>query len=532
LVMRDTCLVATVLLERGASFTELIVEAMKHLEGPAQFLLMNLYCMGIQDAFPLTPANMQFPNTVLGILTALFAFLLMRRLFNERTAYFTAIAFALTPWIAAVIRMTQYFNMLSMLFHFSTAYFLVGLMSEPKSRLWRIMAPLSLSVYLFSSLDWHSYLLFVAVFFIFSGKLFQILRNPYNIIVIVAIVPLLAWDALLYMKYGIAGLYRARSLYAFMVSSGSASSVTAEAIWHNEILGWGPLMVAAFGGLAFYLFRERNGISSDRITRSLLDACALWLLWATAIVFMTGGHSTYLYVLGMPAAIFSGLLLSKIPIRPVVAIIIALSVFQVGVTTDWQFGLKTDERRRVLAAACFLIESRPDLLGPDRTLLAVDCRRGRTMGEKGLGGAVAQYARPQKKPLIIPDYYLVTGRVFGQTNDPKFDEIIETYNRTGILKADGVIMESEAVSETNPASKFWARLMEDPNIRWMARFREDGGEIFIGEVRAGKGAALKDAPELNVKSLSHRYLEKYDRLSFLRTNMKYVRTYFTSVLSK
>ena len=74
LVMRDTCLLLSALIDRGVSFKDLVVEAMKHLEGPTQFVLMNLYCLGIQDAFPLTPATMQFPNTVLGIMAAAFAF--------------------------------------------------------------------------------------------------------------------------------------------------------------------------------------------------------------------------------------------------------------------------------------------------------------------------------------------------------------------------------------------------------------------------------------------------------------------------
>ncbi len=186
---------------------------MKHLEGPTQFVLMNLYAMGIGDSFPLTPTTMQFPNTVLGIMAAVFAFLLIRRMFDRRMACFTVIALVLPPWFAAVTRLTQYFNMLALLLNFSTTYFLVRLMAEPKSRIWHVMTPLALATYLFSSLDWPSYFLFVALFCMLSGNMVAVLRNRYNILIVIAFLILLAWDVLLYMKFGIEGLGHTRFLY-------------------------------------------------------------------------------------------------------------------------------------------------------------------------------------------------------------------------------------------------------------------------------------------------------------------------------
>lgn len=532
LVMRDTCLVAAVLIDRGTPFSQLIVEAMKHLEGPLQFAVMNLYCLAIRDAFPLTPATMQFPNTVLGFVAAIFAFLLLRRLFDARIAYFGTIAFALTPWLAFVLRLTQYFNTLALMFHFAAAYFLVRLMSEPKSHLFRLLVPISLAAYVFSSLDWPSYLFFFALLCIFSGNWLQVLRNPYKIILVIAFVVLLAWDALLYFKFGAQGLGHTRFLYAFTVSSTGHSFATLGTILEHEVMGWGPLMAFAFGGLAFYILRGRRTLYTERITVSFLDACGLWLVWATVIVFLAGGHRTHMYVVGMPAAVFSGLVFSRIPLRAAVGLIAALSIFQIGVVTDWGYGLKTDQKRRVLAAACFLIENRPDLVSSDKTILAVDSRR---YGEKGLGGAVAQYARPQNMPIIFADYFVVsglTGRGLRPGGKDELDEIVETYNRTGVLKADGVILESAAVDESNPAAPFWKRLLKDPNIRWIARFREQGGEILVGEIAVGKGLPATDAPLIDVKPLSDKYLEKYDRFSFLKRNLEHARLYFTSVLSK
>lgn len=531
LCMRDTSLVVSALLDRGTSFTVLTMEAMKHLEGVTQFVLMSLYCMGIGDGFPLTPATMQFPNTVVGIVACVFTFLLIRRLIDSRTAYFTTIAFLLTPWIATVIRLSWYFNMLALLLQFSTAYFLTRLMNEPASRLWRIMVPVSLSVYLFSSLEWPSYFLFVALFCMLSGNLAQMVRNRYNVLLVTSFAALLAWDIALCVKFGMEGLINTRLLYAFTASYRSISIGGSEGFWNNVILGWGPLMAFALGGAAFYLLKWRKSLSMPRITRGFMDACGLWLVWATGIILLGIGHRTYLYVLGMPAAVFSGLVLSKVPFRPVVAIIAALGVFQVGVITEWGFGLNSDGRRRVLAAACFLIDNRPDLLSSDKTLVAVDCR---IAGGKGLGAAVAQYSRPQKEAVVIRHFLPVPGRPSRPPGSETsiVDDIIDGYERTGLLETNGLIVESNALAETNPASKFWVRVMNDPSIRWIAVFRENGGDIFVGEVAPGKAVPLKDAPVMDVKTLSDRYLEKYDRSSFLKTNLEHTRIYATKKLSK
>lgn len=532
LVMRDTGLLVPALIERGAPLSTFLVEAMKHLEGPIQFLIMASYALGIGDAFPLTPATMQFPNTLLVLFAAAFAFLLIRRLFDLRMAYCTVLAFVLTPWIGHVTRVTWYFNSLALALQFSAVYLLVGFMSQPENRIWRVLFPFSLAAYLLSSLEWPSFFLFVGLFCIFNGHVRRIFLNPYNVVIVAALAVLLAWDTLVVLRFGTAGLAHTRLLYAFAVSSAEGSYSTLTTIWQNEFLGWGPLMAAAFGGLAFYLVALRKRVSTDTMTRGFLDASGLWLLWATIIVFWAGGHRTYLYVLGMPAAVFSALALSRVPVKPLVAVVVALSIFQIGIVTDWGFGTKTDERRRVLAAACFLIEDRPDLLASDKTLLAIDCRR---RGEQGLGGAVAQYARPRKPPIIMPDYFPVTGwigRGFGPDGPERLADIIQTYAKTGVLKADGLILESEALAAANPASKFWARVASDPNIEWIARFKENAGEIFIGVPVMGKGIPLEKAKSMDVRALSDRYLVKYDRFSFLVKNLEHARLYFTSGLSK
>ena len=66
----------------------------------------------------------------------------------------------------------------------------------------------------------------------------------------------------------------------------------------------------------------------------------------------------------------------------------------------------------------------------------------------------------------------------------------------------------------------------DPNVRRIARFREENGEeIYIGEVSKGMGNPADEAPLMDVKSLSDRYEAKYDRISFLKNNIEYAWRY-------
>src|SRR5208283_2838220 len=140
-------------------FTAVIRGILGHVEGPLQFIILNAYCYGVGDIFPLNPATMQFPNTIFTFLTAVFAFLLGGRLFSDRFAYCLVLTFALSPWLAFTLRVPWYFNTLSCLSHFTTFYFYAGFIMQRGSKFYQIAAPVVFSFYIWTGLDWPMYFL-------------------------------------------------------------------------------------------------------------------------------------------------------------------------------------------------------------------------------------------------------------------------------------------------------------------------------------------------------------------------------------
>ena len=78
---------------------------------------------------------------------------------------------------------------------------------------------------------------------------------------------------------------------------------------------------------------------------------------------------------------------------------------------------------------------------------------------------------------------------FGTLHPAPFDAFVSAYKNEGKILADWIILGSEALSDKNPARDFFRRFLNDPNVRWIARFREDNGEeIYIGEVAQSRGS--------------------------------------------
>ena len=180
--MRDTGTMFPYLASRPDALRSLVLATLQHVEGPLQYIFINLYCLAVGDVFPLNPSTMQFPNTIFAFLASLFAFLICKKLFSLRMAFYCAAAFALFPWLAITIRVPWYFNTASCLLHFSTFYFFACFMKQPGSLFYKIAAPASLTLYLLTGLDWPTYIFCLLVFFFLSGSFRVVLRNPYNAI--------------------------------------------------------------------------------------------------------------------------------------------------------------------------------------------------------------------------------------------------------------------------------------------------------------------------------------------------------------
>src|SRR5208337_308695 len=211
--MRDAGTMFPYLLSRPDALRSLFLATLQHVEGPLQYILLNTYCLAIGNAFPLNPSTMQLPNTFFAFLTSLFAFLICKKLFSVRMAFYCAAAFAFSPWLAHTIRLSEYWNTLSCILHFSTFYFFACLIKEPNSLFYKIAAPTSFMLYMLIGLDWPTYVFSLMVFFFLSGNFKAVLRNRYNVIPAILILFLLIWTVALTVKFGEGGLRSSRLVY-------------------------------------------------------------------------------------------------------------------------------------------------------------------------------------------------------------------------------------------------------------------------------------------------------------------------------
>ena len=510
------------LVSRPDPLRSLVLGVLQHVEGPLQYIILNSYSLAVGNLFPLNPATMQFPNTIFAFLTAVFAFLLCRKFFSLSMAYYGALAFVLGPWLAFTIRLPEYWNTISCLLHFSTIYFFASLMKEQESQFYKIAAPVSLMLYMAGGLDWPSYLFCLFVFFLLSGRFLTLVRNPFNVLPALVVLFLIVWSVALVIQFGEGGIRASRFVYPFWRLAICTQESNAQAVWEETLLPWGPQLALAFAGLAVYFFDHRKRLVSDRVSRSLLDAMCVWLVLATPPLLVASGSPQYLYVLLMPSALLTAVTLSRIRIHYALALVFIMLFAQFYFVTNGSFRFKNDEKRRILAAACFLIEQRPDLLAPGKTPFASGGKP--TAVAVGNAGAVPSYMRGCSKSLVIPFEFPATR--FGTEHPAPLDAFVNAYNNENKILADWIILGSEALSDKNPARDFFRRFLNDPNVRWIARFREDNGEeIYIGEVSNGSGVPASRAPLVDVRALSDRYEAKYDRTSFLKHNMEYVWRY-------
>jgi hypothetical protein len=518
---RDTGAVFPYLGSRPDALRSLTLASLQHVKGPLHYIAHNAYCLVVGDLFPLNPATMEFPDIIIAFLTCICAFLMCRKFFSERMAYFAVITFALFPWLALAIRFPAHCYAMPSLLHFSTFYFFASLMKEPESLFYKIAAPISLAVYISYGQDWPVYIFCLSVFFLLSGRFRTVLRNPYNAIPAIVILLLIIWTAALAVKFGEEGLRSSRLIYPFWRLGMDTSKFTIERLWDYTLLPWGPQMLLAFAGLAAYALRLRKQFISNRVSRSILDSMCIWLILAAPPLAASSGIPLYVYVVVMPSVLLAALALSMIRVSYGLVIILIMALAQFYFITDGNFRFKSDEKRRVLAAACYLIEQRPDLLAPGKTPFASG---GNPQGEGGNAGAVTSYMRGQVKSVVMPYEFPATH--FGTLDPARFDAFVSAYRNEGKILADWIILGSEAISDKNPARDFFRRFLNDPNVRWMARFREENSEeIYVGEVVQGAGIPADNAPLMDVKSLSDRYEAKYDRISFLKNNMEYVWRY-------
>lgn len=496
----------------------LVGQAMLHFEGPLQFLLLNAYCYTVGNFLPLNPLTLQFPNTLLVVATIILAYLMGKHVVSEKFGYLCALAFALSPWLGETLRVPWYFNTLSCVLHFAVFFFFFLMLREPDRTLPRIAAPACLALYLFTGMDWPSFLFSLGLFLLLSGRITSVARNPYNLLPAGAALAQVMWPVALWAT-GRGHLVKGTMvLYPFFRYGDLATNPDfVERVFRNVLAGWGPQLILALGGLAIYAVRRRRTLREDRVERSFFDAVSVWFLGSGYGLVTSATSATYLYVAGLPTAVLAALCLVRVRIRYLAVLAGLLAAFQVYVTTGGTWSLQADDDRRVLAAAAYLIEQRPDLLAADKTAFL----------PRNHAANVGQYARGANKRIVMPKAFPAELRKHAIGSDEKtLRGLVVSYDRDKQIRSDWLILDSDLFSRDLAARDFYLRLRDDPNIAWIARFRDaTGGELLLGEVTSGKGTPFAEAPLMDTGKLAGIYETKYDRIGFLKQNVQHVDHY-------
>jgi hypothetical protein len=498
-------------------------------EGPLQVLVLNLYCHAVGDLLPLNPRTMQIPNTILAFSIAWMAFVLGRSMHSERFGYLCALSFVVVPWLVGTIRSPWVFNLLSVLCEFTVIWLYVRFSGEPERPWLRIAAPASLALYLLTGLDWPSFISALVLLLLLSRRLRPALHNWWNALPGAVIVVFAVWTIALFV-YGRyyaphhAHLYKWALLVIPFFKVLGADSVPLPGPARIIEYAWdtfGPaLPVALAGVVAAMMSRGRpaqaaitSPAAMEALLPKILTAMAVWLL-ALIPLLRTSNAPSYGYVVAVPMAIMSACLLVSVR-APVAALLVAATLVCQLRLVPVYMTVPDSARNRVLAAATFLIEQRPDLLRAGKVaLLPTD-----------EASNVGQYARGPYTRIVMPFDYPAVLNVHGVASKAEvLKDFVEAYERRGEVKADWVILTSSLLDDEGSARGFFQRLRDDPRIRWIATFKESHGRdraLWVGEV-AGAGAGREPAREYDVEALARRYEEKYDRISFLKRDVRHV----------
>jgi len=392
------------------------------------------------------------------------------------------------------------------------------LLREPDRRLPRIAAPAFLALYLFTGMDWPSFLFSLGLFLILSGRLASVARNPYNLLAIGAALAQLLWPLALWVTGREHLVKGTMVLYPFFRYGDLATNPDFTArVFKHVLAGWGPQLILALAGLVIYAVRKRSALRGDRIARSFFDAVVVWFIGSGYGLVTSATSATYLYVAALPTAVLAALCMTRVRNRYLVIIAGLLAAFQVYVTTGGDGSLRPSDDRRVLAAAAYLIEQRPDLLASDKTAFL----------PRNHAANVGQYARGANKRIVMPKAFPTELRKHSVGSDEQtLRDFVVSYDRDKRILADWVILDSDLFSPNLSAREFYVRLRDDPNIKWLARFRDKtGGELLLGEVTAGAGTPFAQAPVMDTDELARAYEDKYDKIGFLKHNVQYVDHY-------
>ena len=92
---------------------------------------------------------------------------------------------------------------------------------------------------------------------------------------------------------------------------------------------WGASALGSCRHYSLTLYQRRKPSNLSPIVKAFLDSMCLWFLLATPLLFSSSGDPTYLYVTGMPSAVFGAFIL--VSLRP--ALLTAFRGYAVSTAT-------------------------------------------------------------------------------------------------------------------------------------------------------------------------------------------------------
>lgn len=540
-----------------------------HSHGALQFILFNLYLSGlVRDHFPVFPKVVAFGmQFVPACLTMVYAWLLGQQFESRRFAYIFVAALVLAPGMPGILRWDTMYILLTLLAHLMVFYHWSAFIQNPERPLNRLMAPLSLGIYLTTGMEWPNFCFWLVLYLFLCRKLKVSLLNRYMIIPIMIFGAQFMFFISLYLidanrTYGFERwkyLYVSFPLAKLFIPS-TFIPISMNAIRDYLLCSFGiAWFVAIFVALvvvfcaAKKVFEERAINLDTRQSFQIVLSC--WLLvfsYPFLKSYAAQVRVAHSFCLTLPVIYLATLPFARETRLPVWDWAKSVIFLGIMVLLQWPVGLMKNEStehfplrlkyfgndikiynafnddHRIYAVAGYLISARPDLLKADkRALLPGDNGDNSPTHTPGyilfFTAGRYEYVHAGYNPFQhnnIPEgiYWFLQSKGWGN------DNILQHINWI-LLPTEGITqIPGEQAKDMN--AEYYEKLLHDPRIDWIGRFANSKGakgkEMFLGEVRlenVGGNRDVDHAPALEVEPLARLYNEKYNRVSYLRQNL-------------
>ncbi len=500
------------------------VGAMKHLEGPLQFLFLTTYCSWFGNIMPLDPLRMSIPNIFLFLLGGLLLFKFSRELKLKNPWIAPALLFV-TPWVSIVARRPWQFNTFSFLLECLTFFFYFKFLKERKFK-YSLLGGLSLALYFLTGLDWPSFVFFLIFFWIIAGIYQKKGFFPSLLLPLLVVVVHLTWVIPLWLLYHDpeSRFYKIEYwrhnllVYPFKKMSGGFPSI--ERFLEYLFIHMGPVFLIAAIAAGIYLWNQRSHIKSAfkgklNPENAIWSALGAWILIAALLLLKKSSSTMYIYIIGVPCLLWTARVLQNRTKVTTGVIALSMAIQLWFISKDGQFKWPGTDDRRVTAMAAYIIENHPELL----------VKGQRALLPRNVPANVGQYTRGQYERIIIPVQFPITFRKTAVGSDEALmKKLILDYRKKHKFNFDWVVFtdsNAKNIKSWNYAPDY-AKILKDTSVQWVAEMTDHKSrKIWLGIV----GQKAKEKKQLDTGRWADIYRKKYDRIDFLKNDLEYIRHY-------